>query len=173
LSVKKIVVIGPESTGKSTLSEGLANILHTVWVPEYARGYLEGLGCDYNENDLLEIAKGQLQQEDELVAKAKEYLICDTDLYVLKVWSEAKYGYCNKEILEAIAQRKYDLYLLTYIDVLWTDDPLREHPAPHEREYFYKQYAEIVQNSGVPWIDVRGNEQQRMEQSLNAIKALG
>jgi NadR type nicotinamide-nucleotide adenylyltransferase len=173
LSIKKIVVIGPESTGKSTLSEGLANSLHTVWVPEYARGYLEGLGRDYNETDLLAIAKGQLATEDEQAIKANEYLICDTDLYVVKVWSEAKYGYCHKDILEEIAQRKYDLYLLTYIDVLWTDDPLREHPEPHEREYFYKQYAEIVQNSGVPWVDVHGNEQQRLEQSLNAIKALG
>ncbi len=173
MSVKKIVVIGPESTGKSTLSEELAKALHTVWVPEYARGYLEGLGREYNETDLLAIAKGQVITEDELEIKANEYLICDTDLYVLKVWSEAKYGYCHKNILEAIAQKKYDLYLLTYIDVLWTDDPLREHPAPHEREYFYKQYAEIVQNSGVPWVDVRGNEQERLSTSIEAIKRLG
>ena len=167
------MVIGPESTGKSTLSEGLAKALHTVWVPEYARGYLEGLDREYNETDLLAIAKGQVITEDELEIKANEYLICDTDLYVLKVWSEAKYGYCHKDILQEIAQRKYDLYLLTYIDVLWTDDPLREHPAPHEREYFYKQYVEIVQNSGVHWVDVRGNEQERLSTSIEAIKRLG
>lgn len=173
MSVKKIVVIGPESTGKSTLSEGLAKALHTIWVPEYARSYLEDLGRGYNEKDLLDIAKGQLQQEDKLETKANQYLICDTDLYVVKVWSEARYGYCHSEILQEIAGRKYDLYLLTYIDVLWTDDPLREHPEPHERACFYRQYAEIVQNSGVPWVDVRGDEQQRLAISIEAIKRLG
>lgn len=170
MSIKKIVVIGPESTGKSTLSAALAKALNTVWVPEYARQYLEELGRPYEEADLLEIAKGQLAQEDKLAQQAHKYLICDTDLYVLKVWSEAKYGYCHKEILQSIAERKYDMYLLTYIDVLWQDDPLREHPAAHEREYFYKQYRDIVQQSGVPWADIRGNEQERLKTALDAIR---
>ncbi len=173
MSIKKIVVIGPESTGKSTLSEGLANALDTVWVPEYARGYLEGLGREYNEEDLVKIAKGQVESEDVLLARASHYLICDTDLYVIKVWSEARYGYCDTRVLAEIAQRKYDLYLLTYIDVAWQDDILREHPEQHEREYFYRQYAEIVQNSGVPWADIRGNEEERLKASLAAIQSLG
>ncbi|RYE24234.1 MAG: ATPase [Sphingobacteriales bacterium] len=168
-----MVVIGPESTGKSTLSEALAKELNTVWVPEYARGYLEQIGRLYVQNDLVEIAKGQLKSEDDLLAKANDYLICDTDLYVLKVWSEAKYGHCDKQILEEIAQRKYDLYLLTYIDIEWQDDPLREHPEAHERSYFYRQYLEIAQNSGVPWANIRGKEDERLQASLTAIKAIG
>jgi NadR type nicotinamide-nucleotide adenylyltransferase len=169
LSIKKVVVIGPESTGKSTLSAQLAHELNTLWVPEYAREYLEHLGRDYNEEDLLQIAKGQIQNEDSLAAKANNLLICDTDLHVVKVWSESKYGRCHKWILEEIARRKYDLYLLTYIDVQWVDDPLREHPEEDQRHYFYNVYRDIVQQSGLPWADIRGNKEERLAIALEAI----
>lgn len=172
MSVKKIVVIGPESTGKSTLSEALAAALGTVWVPEYARAYLENLARSYTEEDLLTIANGQLECEDRLLEQANKYLICDTDLYVIKVWSEAKYGRCNSRILEQIAERKYDLYLLTGIDMPWTDDPLREHPAPEDRKYFYDIYRDIVSNSGSAWLAVDGNEEERLRTALDAIGRL-
>ncbi len=171
-SIKKIVVIGPESTGKSTLSQSLAVQLQTVWVPEYARAYLENLDRAYTEADLLEIAKGQIATEETAMQQANQYLICDTDLYVIKVWSEAKYGRCHPWILEQIAQRKYDLYLLTYIDVPWTDDPLREHPLPEERAYFYNTYRDIVMQSGSPWADIRGDENERLKLATNAIQKL-
>ncbi len=171
-SLKRIVVIGPESTGKSTLSEELATELGTVWVPEYARRYLEKLDRPYNEADLIEIAKGQLASEDTLAKEAKDFLICDTDLYVTKVWSEAKYGRCDKYILEHIAERKYDLYLLTNIDITWTDDPLREHPLPEERIYFYNLYKDIVQHSGVEWVDISGNEKERLALAVDAVLKL-
>ena len=127
MDIKKIVVIGPESTGKSTLSEALATALHTVWVPEYAREYLEHLNRPYSETDLQAIARGQLLKEGEVAPLVNKVLICDTDLYVIKVWSEHKYGRCHASILEEIARRKYDLYLLTGIDMPWSPDPLREH----------------------------------------------
>ncbi|MBO9152838.1 AAA family ATPase [Chitinophaga sp. GCM10012297] len=166
--MKRIVVIGPESTGKSTLSEQLAAHFKTEWVREYAREYLESLGRPYEQHDLLQIAKGQLQSEDETASRAKELIVCDTDLYVIKVWSEAKYGECDARILQMIAERKYDLYLLTYIDIPWTDDPLREHPLPSEREYFYNIYRDLVINSGIPWADVRGDYEQRLEIAVEA-----
>lgn len=166
------MVIGPESTGKSTLSAGIAASLHTLWVPEYAREYLEVLNRPYHEADLLQIAQGQLSLEDELAGHARDYLVCDTDLYVVKVWAEAKYGRCHKAILEQIAARTYDLYLLTYIDITWEDDPLREHALPHERHYFYHQYRDIVMNSGIPWADIRGSQEERLQQSITAIRQL-
>lgn len=169
--VKKIVVIGPESTGKSTLSADLATALNTVWVPEYAREYLETINRPYREEDLLQIAKGQLALEDGLASTANNILVCDTDLQVIKIWSEAKYGHCNRWILEQIAQRKYDLYLLTYIDTIWEDDPLREHPLPEERNYFYNLYHDIVFNSGIPAIVVRGSREERLKTALDAINA--
>lgn len=170
--MKKVVVIGPESTGKSTLSEKLAAHFNTVWTPEYAREYLEELGRPYEQDDLWEIAQGQLRLEDEKTLQANGLLICDTDLYVIKVWSEHKYGQVDPRILEQIAARPYDLYLLTYIDIPWEDDPQREYPDPQMREYFYRIYRDIVVNSGVPWADIRGSFAEREEKAIEAIKRL-
>lgn len=170
--MKKIVVIGPESTGKSTLSAALADALHTLWVPEYARAYIEALDRPYMESDLLHIAHGQLEREDAAAAQCGRVLVCDTDLYVLKVWSEASFGRCHRFILDQIAARQYDHYLLTYIDTPWEHDPLREHPLPEERYYFYHQYRDIVMNSGVPWTDVRGDESMRLATALRSLEQL-
>jgi len=168
----KIVVLGPESTGKSTLSQKLAAHYNTVWTPEYAREYIENLPRPYEQQDLLAIAKGQLQLEDEKAQQAGDLLICDTDLYVIKVWSEHKYGQCDPQILEHIAGRRYDLYLLTYIDIPWENDPQREYPDPQMREYFYRIYRDIVMNSGVPWVDIRGSYAEREAKAVAAVDGL-
>ena len=172
MTIKKIVVIGPESTGKSTLSEALAGALHTLWVPEYARQYLEDLGRPYEENDLLQIAKGQLTIENKCYIRSTNYLICDTDLNVVKVWSEHKYHRCSPEILEAIAARRYDLYLLTGIDIPWENDPLREHSSPEMRSYFYNIYKDIVIQSGVPWVAINGEHDARLRKAIDAVQRL-
>lgn len=172
LTIKKVAVIGPESTGKSTLSEALATMYDTVWVPEYARRYIDALNRPYTEDDLDHIAAGQLQQEDLLYTQSNQLLMCDTDLNVLKVWSEHAYGRCSQYILEQIATRKYDLYLLTYIDVAWQDDPQREHSDPEMRMYFYNQYRDIVMNTGVPWADIRGNHEERLQYAKTAINLI-
>lgn len=168
-NIKKIVVIGPESTGKSTLSEALATALQTVWVREYAVEYLDGLSRAYEERDLLEIAKGQLASEDASIAQANKYLVCDTDLNVLKVWSEHKYGRCDKWILEQIAARRYDLYLLTAPDIPWAYHPQREHPDAEMREYFYRVYKDIVVESGVPLVAVSGSYEKRLQEAIAAV----
>lgn len=169
LGFKKIVVIGPESTGKSTLSEALARRLKTLWVPEYAREYLDLLNRPYEENDLLRIAEGQISSEEEKSASAEDFLICDTDLHVIKVWSEHKYNHCHPWILEQVAVRRYDFYILTDIDLPWEPDPWREHPDPFMRRYFHHVYLDIVQNTGVPWTMVTGGEEERLQQALTAI----
>lgn len=167
-TIKKIVVIGPESTGKSTLSKALAEQLNTVWVPEYARTYLEQKKQAYQFEDLYSIAKGQIESEDAEAIKAHQYLICDTDLYVVKVWSEHKYGKVDSFILETIAQRQYDAYILCDIDIPWNADPLREHPEPEMRQYFFNIYKDIVLHTGKAFIIVRGNESERLKQALSA-----
>lgn len=168
----RIVVLGPESTGKSTLSQELAAHFNTRWVPEYARQYLEELPRAYEQDDLLVMAEGQLALEDEVAATAREVLICDTDLYVIKVWSEHKYGACDPRILQHIASRQYDLYLLTYIDIPWEDDPQREYPDPQMREYFYRIYRDIAINSGAPMIDIRGDYETRRLTAIAAVTDL-
>jgi nicotinamide riboside kinase len=141
-------------------------------VPEYAREYLLALNRPYEQNDLLEIAKGQIASEDELSNKANRFFICDTDLHVIKVWSEAKYGSCDKWILEQIAGRKYDLYLLMDIDIEWQNDPLREHPSPEERKYFYKIYHDIVQDSSANKAFISGTHEERLKKALSAIRSM-
>jgi NadR type nicotinamide-nucleotide adenylyltransferase len=168
--VKKIVVIGPECTGKSELSAFLAEFFNTAWVPEYARGYLDHLVRPYQQSDLLAIAHGQLRIEEEFERDARQVLICDTNLYVIKVWSEFKYGNCEPEILTQIANRKYDLYLLTYIDIPWQEDPLREHPT--KREQLYEIYKKEMVNQSVPFIEIRGERNQRREAAVAAIKKM-
>ncbi|CAL1521123.1 ATP-binding protein [Chitinophaga sp. MM2321] len=170
--MKKVVVIGPESTGKSTLSEKLSTHFNTVWTPEYARAYIDRLPRPYEQHDLLEIATGQLQLEREQAAKANKLLICDTDLYVIKVWSEHKYGDCDARILDQIAQQRCDHYLLTYIDLPWEEDPQREYPDPEMRTYFYNVYRDIVMQSGVTWTDIRGGYEQRETLAIAAVQQL-
>jgi NadR type nicotinamide-nucleotide adenylyltransferase len=170
--MKKVVVIGPESTGKSTLSEKLAAHFNTVWTPEYAREYIDQLQRPYEESDLQEIAAGQIALEQHMARQANGVLICDTDLYVIKVWSEHKYGHCDPRILQQIAQQQCDLYLLTYIDLPWEEDPQREYPDPEMRHYFYDIYREIVINSGVEWKDIRGSYEEREALAIAAVQQL-
>ncbi len=170
--MKKVVVIGPESTGKSTLSEKLAAHFNTVWTPEYAREYINQLQRPYEESDLLHIAAGQVALEEQMARQANEVLICDTDLYVIKVWSEHKYGHCDPRILQQIAREHCDMYLLTYIDLPWEEDPQREYPDPEMRHYFYNIYRDIVINSGVEWKDISGSYEEREALAIAAVQQL-
>lgn len=169
-SLKKVAIIGPECTGKSDLSAYVSTYFKTEWVPEYARGYIDNLVRPYNQSDLLTIAHGQMRLEDEYARDAKNVLICDTNLYVIKVWSEFKYGTCDAEILQHIASRKYDLYLLTYIDLPWEDDPLREHP--NEREQLYQIYLNELKNQPVPFVEIKGERELRRQTAVNAIEKI-
>jgi NadR type nicotinamide-nucleotide adenylyltransferase len=170
MKTKKVAIIGPESTGKSELSEFLAKEFNTVWVPEYARTYLDNLQRPYQFADLTEIARGQVALEEALIAKANRVLICDTDLYVIKVWSAFKYGICDPQILEWIAMRRYDLYLLTYIDLPWEPDPYREHPD--KRDALYKMYLEEMKNQRVPFVEIKGERADRRSVAISSIKDL-
>lgn len=168
---RKVVVIGPESTGKSTLSEALAAHFGCEWVPEFAREYLENLGRPYRYEDLLAIAKGQLHLEDQMASDQNGLLICDTDLQVIMVWSQHKFGKVDPWIEYQIKVRKYDLYLLTNIDIPWQEDPMREHPEPTMREYFFEQYHKLLVASHVPFHVVSGNQSERYGRAVDQVKA--
>jgi NadR type nicotinamide-nucleotide adenylyltransferase len=170
--MKKIVVIGGESTGKSTLCKLLADYYHTQWVPEYAREFIENLKREYNQGDLFTIAKGQIELENKLSNQSNSFLFCDTNLYVIKVWSEHKYNACDIQILNLIAKQSYDAYLLLSPDIPWSDDPLREHPDEKDRNYFFNIYKEIVESSKLPFVIIKGNENERLKAAIEFVQKL-
>ena len=169
---KRILILGPESTGKSTLAEKLAQHYAEPWVPEVARAYLEGLNRPYTYEDLLQIGKQQMNLEDELALTATRFLFCDTDLRVIQVWSQHRFGKVDPWVLEEIARRTYDLILLCAPDLPWQADPLREHPDLEIREQLFEQYLEITQQSGFPFTIISGDASARLRTSVEAIDVL-
>jgi NadR type nicotinamide-nucleotide adenylyltransferase len=170
--VKKIVVIGPESTGKSTLCKQLAEHYHTCWVPEYARNYLLEHGMNYSFEDLLEIAKGQLALEDSIIQNANDKVFIDTDLYVMKIWCEFVFGSCHPWITQQLQERKYDLYLLCNIDLPWVQDELREYPDVQTRQLLFDKYHALLRAQATPWILVKGDYEQRLQIAIQAVDSL-
>jgi len=195
--LKKVVAIGPESTGKSSLCMQLAEHYNTLWCPEYAREYLTAHGMNYSYEDLLTIARSQVELEEKydsqarsresgvkrqadgltshdsrLTASRHSLLFIDTDMYVMKVWCEFVFGKCHQFILDQIAKRKYDLYLLCNIDLPWIRDELREYPEEGPRQKLYEIYKNIMQNQSTPWIEINGNYEQRVQKAINAVDSL-
>jgi NadR type nicotinamide-nucleotide adenylyltransferase len=167
---KKIVVTGPESTGKSTLCEQLAAHYETEWVPEYARQYLLEIKRPYTYEDLLIIARGQIEQEDRITSSIKRSLvIIDTDMYVMKVWCEFVFGKCHSFILDEIVKRKYDGYLLCNTDLPWVADELREYPDLESRERLYHMYKDLMINQSAPWVDIFGSYEDRFQKAVSFI----
>jgi len=173
--IKKVVVIGPECTGKSTLCEQLARHYNTQWCPEYAREYLLKHGANYSYDDLLTIAKGQIALEEnssQLTANSSSPLFIDTDMYVMKVWCEFVFGKCHPWILNQIVVRKYDLYLLCNTDLPWVKDELREYPDLQTRETLYYMYKDLMINQSIPWAEISGNENERLQKAVAATDSL-
>ena len=169
---KRILILGPESTGKSTLAEKLSMHFEEPWVPEVAREYLEKLDRPYAYEDLLQIGQQQMQLEDELAMQAQHYLFCDTDLRVIQVWSQHRYGTVDPWVLEEIARRTYDLILLCATDLPWQADPLREHPELKMRQQFFEIYKQLSHASGIPWILISGGTAQRLSTGIQVVGSL-
>ncbi|MGB5821763.1 MAG: ATP-binding protein [Saonia sp.] len=171
----KVVLFGPESSGKTTLSEQLARHYNTVWVPEYAREYLQNKWNNERKTcepkDLLPIAEGQMRLENELTRKATEILICDTDLLETKVYSEAYYvGYCDAVLEKYALENSYDLYLLTYIDIPWEADDLRD--KPNERERMFAYFKETLEKYNKNFVILKGKKSTRLRTAITHIDKL-
>jgi NadR type nicotinamide-nucleotide adenylyltransferase len=180
--IKKIVIIGPESTGKSTLCEQLSKHYNTIWIKEFAREYLLKNGTEYTFENLLDIAKSQIEKEDAAIENWQlnqldhniqtNPIFIDTDMYVMKVWCEFVFNQCHHWILNNIVQRKYDLYLLCNIDLPWVKDELREYPDLAVREKLYHHYKDIMINQNVPWVHISGLHEDRLNKAITAIDKL-
>lgn len=171
----KVVLFGPESTGKTTLSQQLARYYNSVWVPEYAREYLQNKWNNERKtcepHDLLPIAIGQIHLENRLAKKTDSVLICDTDLLETKVYSETYYGGICDPVLEKYAlKNQYDLYFLTYIDTPWEADDLRD--KPNERLTMFKAFENALIEHKKPYVLLKGNKVERLNTAVIHINKL-
>lgn len=166
---KRIVIYGPESTGKTTLANDLANHYKTKCAPEYAREYLQKkwdlLEEKCNLNDLINIALGQINLENKIVSKSKKFIFCDTNILVTKVWSETHFnGYCSPEIKKILRSVSYDYYLLTNIDVPWVKDDLRD--RPNDREEMFSYFKKELDINEVKYSLVSGDREERLKRAI-------
>ena len=159
----KIIVTGPESSGKTTLGKELSKHFKIPFTKEFAREYLTNLDKDYTQNDLSAIAKGQLASEH-------NFQLLDTDLITIKIWSEYKYGNCEKWILDTIEKQKTEkrFYLLCKPDIHWEADPLRENP--NNRNGLFELYKKELEDLEYNYLIVKGEN--RVETSILKISNL-
>ncbi|CAM1344805.1 AAA family ATPase [Tenacibaculum amylolyticum] len=172
INLVKVVLFGPESTGKTTLSRQLARHYNTVWAPEYAREYLQDKWNNERKicekSDLIPIAVGQMNLENSLAKKADKLLVCDTDLLETKVYSEEYYGGFVDPILDehAIAN-SYDIYFLTYIDTPWEEDDLRD--RPEQREEMFNAFKNALERYNRPYVLLKGDKETRLKKAISVI----
>jgi NadR type nicotinamide-nucleotide adenylyltransferase len=164
----KIAVVGPESTGKSTISEQLAAYYQTVWVPEYAREYCSKLSGPCSWQDEINMFQGQLELEKALIPKANGLLICDTTLITVKIWCDYTFGKSPQQVLDELPYHPYDLYLLMDIDLPWQDDPLRD--FPHLREHFMQVWHKELADLTATYFTISGTGSIRLLNCIDAIE---
>jgi NadR type nicotinamide-nucleotide adenylyltransferase len=169
MTFKKLVLIGVESSGKTTLAQALAEKLQGTYVPEYARMYLDAHGLSYQQEDLLAIAKGQSELIKEACNKEEQWIVCDTDLLVIKVWSEQVFGSCDAWIEEQIKNEPSDYYILCSPDIDWEYDPQRTLPNLEDRLALHKHYKSLLQQLHCNFIEVNGALNNRVQQVIAAL----
>lgn len=171
-NIIRVVLYGPESTGKTTLAVALADHYSTNWVPEFARDYLQEKWDLYqkkcSKEDLLIIAQKQLELENQQSKNATKILFCDTNVLVTQLWSEIYFdGYCHSKILQMVKNSNHDLYLLTDIDVPWQKDDLRD--MPQQRNRLYRYHQKLLDFYGFDYFKIRGTLKERLDKSVSYI----
>ncbi len=165
--VKRVAVIGPESTGKSDLCRQLARHYNTIWIPEYARSYLPALNRPLTINDIVEIYKTQSGMEQHQIADANKIIFTDTEAIIARVWCEHVFGVCPDEISDMLEKQQYDYYLLTSPDIPWESDPLRENPG--KGQFFFDWYRNILNEKKIPYGVVHEPGSKRIKNAIALI----
>ncbi len=170
----RIVLFGPESTGKTTLGKSLAEYYNCKYVPEFSRVYAEEKlenGQELTKKDVLPIAIGQMKLENRIAGNSSKVIICDTNLLETKVYSEYIYdGFCPNELEKAISEAKYDLYILTDIDIPWEYDKVRS--SEIERNNMFAFFKKHLEQQETPYITVSGNKEARLKVAIQKINTL-
>jgi len=152
------------------LSKQLSTYFKAVYVAEYSREYLKEKGLNYNLDDVIAIASGQLQREEHQAGKAVELLFCDTDPLVDKIWCEVVFGSCPFLIAQQFSKHVYDLYLLCYPDIIWEPDPLRENPD--NRLELFHLYEKTLKEAGFNYRVITGQGYLRIIKAINFVKEI-
>ncbi|THB63654.1 MAG: transcriptional regulator [Desulfovibrio sp.] len=167
---RRVCIVGPESTGKSTLAQRLAEHYGTVHVTEYARPLLELKNNQCDPEDIPLIARGQAASEEAMARQANRVLICDTDMLTTTLWSNVLFGDCPQWIQEQARSRHYHLYLVARPDCPYIDDPQRY--LPHQREVFLQKLLTLLEQDNRPYVFIGGDWEERFQQAVSAIDEL-
>ena len=165
----RIVILGPESTGKTTLCKELALHYNAVWMPEYAREYVEKLKRPYTKEDVLHIARKQIEKEEEY-SKKSSLLFLDTDLIITKVWLLHVYKTCPNWIDESLKIAHRTHYLVCKPDLPWEFDPVRENPEL--RDFLMEWYCREIENYGYTFSFVSGTGKNRTNNAIQILKGI-
>lgn len=169
-AVLKIAIVGPESSGKTTLCKQLAMHFDTTYVPEFARNYLTEQNREYTLQDILLIAEKQIESEKKMLTQANTFLFCDTTLLTIKIWLKVKYNYFNAELEKDLLNHNYQLHILTMPDLPWENDPLREHP--HFRSELFDMHKNYLKQNQFNYAVVSGTGEARLNKAIEEIKKL-
>ncbi|MEE2802476.1 MAG: ATP-binding protein [Bacteroidota bacterium] len=171
---KRIVLYGPESTGKSTIAQELALHYNSIFIPEFAREYLQRKWDESKHvctlQDLKPIAVGQRNLENQATLKGSDYVFCDTDILETYVYSLAYFNQVPLSIEKAIHESHYDLYLLMDVDISWVKDDLRD--KPEEREEMFHKFEAALQTFNKPYKRISGKGSERLKNAIAAIDSL-
>jgi NadR type nicotinamide-nucleotide adenylyltransferase len=166
--IYRIAILGAESTGKTTLARSLALRFNTTWVMEFAREYMSKHDGNYSADDIVAIAKHQLEQEEQLIQTAHHFIFTDTEFIIAKVWCEDVFANCPEWLTEQVKNHRYDLYLLTANDLPWVADPVRVNPQ--RRDYFFNLYKRELDEQKLPYEIISGRYEARLLSGINAVK---
>lgn len=168
--VKRIVIIGSESSGTTTLARALAEHYRTVWVPEYGRTYSEGrqyVGQPWRTDEFVHIATEQVRMEDALALLANRVLICDTDAFATSIWHERYMGAPSDDVKAITASRKYDLYVVTDVNIPFEQDDIRD--GESFRQWMQGRFIEELSKGPTPMILVSGPHEERFAAAVKRI----
>ncbi|RYG68746.1 histidine kinase [bacterium] len=172
----RVVVLGAESSGSTTLSLDLAAHFNTVWVPEYGRDYCAQRAIfdnyDWQTGEFEAIAREQIRRENALAREANRVLLCDTNAFATRLWHWRYFGHYSPAV-DAIAaeHRKPDLYLLTDVDIPFVQDGLRDGEAI--RHAMHDEFVKELQQQDVPWVLISGSRDTRLQTAIEQVKTLG
>ncbi len=168
--LKRVAIVGPESTGKTWLAKKLANHYNTKMVSEFAREYFNNKEYQYSPDELVDIAKGQLENEEVVAMLSNGILFCDTESIVMKIWSKVVFDFVPDWIEKQVSEHVYDLYLLCYPDLEWEPDPLRSNP--HNRQFIYNLFVKELEENNFNYKVVKDIGDRRIKNAVNFVDEL-